>query len=354
MLRDGKGFSVPVTLASAATTDIGAQNALAVEITGTTTITSFGTSYNGPRFLRFTGALTLTHNSTSLNLPGAANITTVAGDTAIAFPNLALNGWNVVQFQRSAGLPAASGANTDITSKGNNTSTIYTTGGTSTAYTITPNPTYSAYAAGMSFVVNFNAASGASPTLAINGIATPPNLVKENADGTYSNIAANEILANHRSRVTLISTTQALVERVGPRAGDVLQVVTFANDAGSSTTSGVLANLSAGAKSFTPKSTNSLIFVKAFFTGQSGLLGGVNTVAYFQVMESGSAAGVVSYIENATASGGNRPTAPIVAVARLANAALTSRSFTLGGYTSNVSSPASATNQVFEITEIQA
>ena len=203
-------------------------------------------------------------------------------------------------------------------------------------------------------MVNFNTASGASPTLAINGIATPPNLVKENADGTYSNIAANEILANHRSRVTLISTTQALVERVGPRAGDVLQVVTFANDAGSSTTSGVLTNLSAGTKSFTPKSTNSLIFVKAFFTGQSGLLGGVNTVAYFQVMESGSAAGVVSYIENATASGGNQPTAPIVAVARLANAALTSRSFTLGGYTSNVSSPASATNQVFEITEIQA
>lgn len=96
MLRDGKGFSVPVTLASAATTDIGAQNALAVEITGTTTITSFGTSYNGPRFLRFTGALILTHNATTLNLPGAANITTVAGDTAIAYPNTTGNGWNVV------------------------------------------------------------------------------------------------------------------------------------------------------------------------------------------------------------------------------------------------------------------
>lgn len=95
MLRDGKGFSVPVTLASAATTDIGAQNALAVEITGTTTITSFGTSYNGPRFLRFTGALILTHNATTLNLPGAANITTVAGDTAIAYPNTTGNGWNV-------------------------------------------------------------------------------------------------------------------------------------------------------------------------------------------------------------------------------------------------------------------
>lgn len=102
-IRDGKGFTDPVQLASAATTSIGAQNSMFVEITGTTTITSFGTTYEGPRFLRFTGALTLTHNSTTLNLPGAANITTAAGDTAIAVPNQALNGWNVVQFQFAAG-----------------------------------------------------------------------------------------------------------------------------------------------------------------------------------------------------------------------------------------------------------
>ena len=112
-LRDGKGFSSPVTLASAATTDIGAQNALAVEITGTTTITSFGTSYNGPRFLRFTGALILTHNATTLNLPGAANITTVAGDTAIAYPNTTGNGWNVVLLA-SAGSTIGSTAGNDI------------------------------------------------------------------------------------------------------------------------------------------------------------------------------------------------------------------------------------------------
>lgn len=102
MLRDGIGFTDPVQLASGATTSIGAQNSLFVEITGTTTITSFGTSYEGPRFLRFTGALTLTHNATTLNLPGAANITTAAGDTAIAIPNQAGNGWNVVQYQRAS------------------------------------------------------------------------------------------------------------------------------------------------------------------------------------------------------------------------------------------------------------
>ncbi len=92
-----------VTVASAATTDIGVQTSVAVEITGTTTITSFGTNYNGPRYLRFTGALLLTQSAT-LNLPGGANITTVAGDTAIAYPNAAANGWNVVSY--TPGTPA--------------------------------------------------------------------------------------------------------------------------------------------------------------------------------------------------------------------------------------------------------
>lgn len=102
-LRDGKGFTTPVVLASASTTDIGAQNSLGVEISGTTTITSFGTTYNGPRFLRFTGALTLTHNASSLILPGGANIATAAGDCALAIPKTTAgtaDGWQVLAYQR--------------------------------------------------------------------------------------------------------------------------------------------------------------------------------------------------------------------------------------------------------------
>lgn len=100
-LRDGKGHSDEVQVASAATADIGAANSLFVEITGTTTITSFGTTYNGPRFVRFSGALTLTHNASSLILPGGANITTVAGDACIVIPNAASpSGWRVVNYQR--------------------------------------------------------------------------------------------------------------------------------------------------------------------------------------------------------------------------------------------------------------
>ena len=63
LLRDGKGFSTQTTLASGTTTDIGGQNSLYVSVTGTTTITGFGTNYTGPRFASFTGILTLTHSA---------------------------------------------------------------------------------------------------------------------------------------------------------------------------------------------------------------------------------------------------------------------------------------------------
>jgi hypothetical protein len=118
-------------------------------------------------------------------------------------------------------LPAA--AAKYIASLGNNTSTIYTTAGTSTAYTITPTPAITAYAAGQSFVVKFNAACGAAPTLEISGVGTPPNLVKANADGSVSNLVASDVPADHHSRITLISATQALVESM-PRSAKILVV----------------------------------------------------------------------------------------------------------------------------------
>lgn len=71
-----------VTVASAATVNLGAAASNIVSITGTTTITSFGTIASGSRCkVVFNAALTLTH-STNLQLPGSANITTAAGDLA--------------------------------------------------------------------------------------------------------------------------------------------------------------------------------------------------------------------------------------------------------------------------------
>jgi hypothetical protein len=92
-----------IDLASASTTDIGAQASNNVRITGTTTITSFGTIASGvTRQLRFAAALTLTYNATSLILPGAANITTAAGDTATAI-SLGSGNWIMADFMPASG-----------------------------------------------------------------------------------------------------------------------------------------------------------------------------------------------------------------------------------------------------------
>ena len=90
-------------VAAAATTDIGAQLSTLINVTGSATITSFGTNYNGPRFLRFAGVCTLT-NSATLVLPGGANITTAAGDSAIAVPlGNPATGWRVAVYERADG-----------------------------------------------------------------------------------------------------------------------------------------------------------------------------------------------------------------------------------------------------------
>ena len=91
-------------LASAATCDIGNAPSLKLRITGTTAISSFGSAANAIRLLRFAGALTLTHNATSLVLPGGATIVTAADDTAIAVSDSSGN-WRVWHYQRAGGFP---------------------------------------------------------------------------------------------------------------------------------------------------------------------------------------------------------------------------------------------------------
>lgn len=77
-------FAKSSNIASAATTNLANATGTYVTITGTTKITGFGTVDAGAiRILRFSGALTLTHNGTSLILPGGVNITTSAGDIGI-------------------------------------------------------------------------------------------------------------------------------------------------------------------------------------------------------------------------------------------------------------------------------
>jgi hypothetical protein len=99
--------AVRVDVASATSTAIGAAASNYVRITGTTTITGMGTVASGIyRDVVFDGALTLTYNATSLILPTAANIVTVAGDTA-GFVSEGSGNWRCLWYQRATGLPTA-------------------------------------------------------------------------------------------------------------------------------------------------------------------------------------------------------------------------------------------------------
>lgn len=85
-------------IASASTVDLSTATGNFVHITGTTTITALGTVAAGQVFvLVFDGALTFTHNGTSLILPAAANITTAAGDIAIMVSEGSGN-WRCLSF----------------------------------------------------------------------------------------------------------------------------------------------------------------------------------------------------------------------------------------------------------------
>lgn len=76
-------LSEGAAVASATSTDIWGTDGNTKHITGTTTITGFGTAprVGADRWVIFDGILTLTHGA-NLNLPGAADITTAAGDFA--------------------------------------------------------------------------------------------------------------------------------------------------------------------------------------------------------------------------------------------------------------------------------
>lgn len=140
-----------VAVASASTCDIGAAASPKVQITGATTITSLGAATHCRRLVRFGAALTLTHNAASLILPGAANITTAAGDTA-EFVSDGSGNWRCAWYSRASGQPVNPALSaTSLTLSNALTAASATLSGGLTATTGTIN--------GTAFVVN-NAAGG--------------------------------------------------------------------------------------------------------------------------------------------------------------------------------------------------
>jgi hypothetical protein len=100
------------SVASATTTNVAAATGRYADVTGTATITGLGTAAAGvERILRFAAGITLTHNATSLNLPGAANILTALNDTGY-FRSLGSGNWWCLDYVRVANVPGTAPAGT--------------------------------------------------------------------------------------------------------------------------------------------------------------------------------------------------------------------------------------------------
>jgi hypothetical protein len=196
-LRNELG-SRSASVTAAATTDIGTKDEGTVLVTnaaGTIAITSFGTVSAGIKklitFVVSGGSLSLTHNATSMILPGSANITVATGDSLLA-ESLGSGNWKVHTYTTQSGSTPSGVTSSQLQ---NQTFTTFTTGGTSTAYTLTPTPALTALTTGHRFNVTFNATAGATPTLAISGLTA--KLLKV-YDTTGAKVAASSstIVAN--------------------------------------------------------------------------------------------------------------------------------------------------------------
>lgn len=90
---------IAATIASAATVELGSTVGQAVSVTGTTTITSFGSTAppGAIKSVAFAGALTLTHNASAIILPGGVDITTAAGDCLMVRHGSA-GVWRVINY----------------------------------------------------------------------------------------------------------------------------------------------------------------------------------------------------------------------------------------------------------------
>lgn len=108
----------PTDVASASTVDIGAQNTCFLNITDNTTITSFGTNYNGPRYVKFVSSLTINYNATTLITPTLANFTVSAGSYALIVPKSTTSGtpdgWQILAYYNGTTIDMTGYSGADI------------------------------------------------------------------------------------------------------------------------------------------------------------------------------------------------------------------------------------------------
>ena len=229
------------TVASATTTDLGSVPGRYVTVSGTTTITGLGTIKAGTiKFVKFAGILTLTHNATSLILPGAGNILTAAGDAAI-FVSEGSGNWRCLNYT------PASGANTSMELLG----TLTTTSGGSHAVTSIPAVYRRLYiefdqvsfASDAYLLLALSSTNGAAYGTAVQ--ASPTCIAGENLGGyiDVGNIQSNT--SNGKSIVIALATSvggvaSQLVQRPSTNTAAACNAIRFQNNAGAAFDAGTI------------------------------------------------------------------------------------------------------------------
>lgn len=208
-----------VSLASAATTSIGAVAGNVITISGTTTITSFGASaqVGALRLLNFSGSLTLTQGG-SLSLPSGQNIVTQTGDWALV-EDAGGGVWTVTGYFPNSGYPVKGGVaqivNTETgavatgtTVMNGNADTIpaNTTGDQYMSLSITPKNANSTLI--IDIVWNgTNSSAGGTITAALFQDATVNALAAVNADERAAGALSNICFKHKMAAGTTAATT---------------------------------------------------------------------------------------------------------------------------------------------------
>jgi hypothetical protein len=123
ILHYQRGSSYPLitgdtSVVVAATTDLGSVREQSLTLSGSTTITSFGSSApaGAVKFCRVSGTPLIVHDGVAIACPGGRSIQAADGDTFIARHSATLGGWRIYNYTRVAFEP-----HTDTTGTGNTT-----------------------------------------------------------------------------------------------------------------------------------------------------------------------------------------------------------------------------------------
>jgi hypothetical protein len=141
----------------------------------------------------------------------SGNLSLLSGATTIVAITNA--GAAVTGVLSVGGAPVASTATSQ-----NQTYTAFTTGGTSSAYTLTPTPALTAYAAGQRFNITLNATPSGSATLNISGLGAK-NFKYYNAQGVKVFINSWVSQTNWISDVIYDGTDMVLMNVIGRASG---------------------------------------------------------------------------------------------------------------------------------------